>query len=305
MRTGSERRGLACRRFLGRSRGDREFRGDPYRGCGVDCVFCDARRTHEFLGCSPRSDFGRVVFAKREAPEVLARELARKVGKGERIRLGVVSDPWQPAEREERVTRRCLEVLAERGGVRLHAETRSDLLLRDLDVLGKIAAAGEVSIGVGIATPDPFLARRLEPGAPAPGRRMEVVRRLGSAGIAAGVELSPVAPGVNDTLGALAGVAERAARAGAAWLRVRPLELPPGARETFLGWLRRERPELVRRYHARYGAGGKAPGDYAGRLAAMAEAVRAEHGLAAAPAADAPPALAGQLALPFGAARFR
>ena len=290
---------IGCRRLLRGASGRPPWRLDPYRGCALACVYCEARRGHEYLGLNPGRDFERRIFVKRNAPEVLEKEALRRLRPGDLVLLGTVSDPWQPAEKTEEVTRRGLTVLAACPGIRVRAVTKSELVLRDLDIFSDLAAEGRAAVEISLETLSGPLAMSLSPGAPPPARRLAVLSRLHRAGVPAGVMLAPILPGVNDTLGELERLVTEVATAGAAWLSCRVLELPPGSRPAFFTWLRRKRPDLLRRYRDRYGRNGTPPADYRERVLDMVSSLRVVHGLAGGPPGEEGSPGSVQLDLPF------
>ena len=170
---------------------------NPYRGCEHGCIYCYARPTHAWLGLSPGLDFESRIFAKPDAPRLLVRELAAPGYCPETIALGTATDPYQPAERAHRITRGVLEVLLEaRHPVGI--TTKSDLVLRDLDILAEMAAQNLVLVAVSLPTLDPILARLLDPRAPRPEKRLAAMRQLSDAGVPVMVNVSPIIPGLTD-----------------------------------------------------------------------------------------------------------
>ena len=195
---------------------------NPYRGCEHGCIYCYARPTHAWLGLSPGLDFESRIFAKPDAPRLLVRELAAPGYRPDTIALGTATDPYQPAERAHRITRGVLEVLAEaRHPVGI--TTKSDLVLRDLDILAEMATQNLVLVAVSLPTLDPGLARLLDPRAPRPEKRLAAMRRLSDAGVPVMVNVSPIIPGLTDheIEAILAGArAHGASRIGHALLRL-------------------------------------------------------------------------------------
>jgi DNA repair photolyase len=170
---------------------------NPYRGCEHGCVYCFARPNHAYVGLSPGLDFETKLFRKVDAGPLLARELSAPGYSPATIALGTATDPYQPIEREHRVTRAVLEVLA-RFRHPVGIVTKSNLVLRDLDLLTDLARDGLVKVAVSVTTLDPVLARRLEPRAPHPERRLDAIGRLSAAGIPVMVIAAPVIPSLND-----------------------------------------------------------------------------------------------------------
>ena len=171
---------------------------NPYRGCAMGCRYCYATYTHEFMGITTPEAFHSLVYVKVGAEEETAQRLAAVVRRGERIALGTATDPYQPGEAQSRVTRRFLEMVARHRGVRLGITTKGALVLRDLDLLQRIAARSDVSVHVSLMSPRADLLRRLEPWAPAPEVRLEMMRRLIEAGVETWLGLAPILPAITD-----------------------------------------------------------------------------------------------------------
>src|SRR2546425_901658 len=170
---------------------------NPYRGCEHGCIYCYARPSHAYLGLSPGLDFASKLFAKPEAPKLLERELSAASYVPRTIAIGTNTDPYQPIEREHQVMRRILEVL-DRYGHPVGIVTKSALVLRDLDLLARLAQRNLVKVALSVTTLDPKLARVMEPRAAAPSRRLEALRQLTAAGIPTSVMVAPVIPALND-----------------------------------------------------------------------------------------------------------
>ncbi len=212
---------------------------NPYRGCEHGCVYCFARPTHAYLGLSPGLDFETRIVSKPDAPDVLKRELRRPGYRCQTIALGANTDPYQPAERRLGITRGILEVLSEhRHPVAI--VTKSDLVLRDLDLLAPMASLRLASVMISVTTLDRTLARRMEPRAPTPGRRLEAMRSLGQAGVPVGVLSSPMILGLNDH--ELERILEAAASAGAVAAGYVLLRLPLEIKQLFTEWLETHYP---------------------------------------------------------------
>ncbi|MGH8754584.1 MAG: PA0069 family radical SAM protein [Burkholderiales bacterium] len=207
---------------------------NPYRGCEHGCVYCYARPTHAYLNLSPGLDFETKLFAKVNAAELLREELAQPGYRCEVIALGANTDPYQPIEREYRITRQILEVLAECEHP-LGIATKSSMVERDLDLLAPMARKNLASVFVSITTLDHELARRLEPRATAPQRRMQTIKRLSEAGVPCGVLVAPVIPFLTDS--AVEKVLEAAREAGASMAGYVLLRLPYEVKDLFKAWL--------------------------------------------------------------------
>ena len=207
---------------------------NPYQGCEHGCVYCYARPTHAYLDLSPGLDFETKLFAKPNAAELLRAELAKPGYRCEPIALGANTDPYQPIEREWKITRAVIEVLAQYDHP-LTITTKGALIERDLDLLAPMAEKGLVRVFISIAMLDRELARKLDPRAAAPHRRLQIVKALSAAGVPVGVNVAPVIPQLTDR--ELEAILEAAANAGAthaAWTMLRlPLEVAP----LFRDWL--------------------------------------------------------------------
>jgi DNA repair photolyase len=281
-----------------------EWTINPYRGCEFGCTYCYARYTHEYLGLEGWFDFEKTIYVKSQAARRLEEEARRGRLRGRSIAIGTATDPYQPAERRFGVTRAILEVLARQEGVRLSITTKSDLVGRDLDLLRAIHSHSRLHVNFSITTLWPPLARRLEPLAPAPLKRLMALRRLADAGIECGVFLMPILPGLTDDDANLASVAAAAAECGARFLIGQALFLRPSARRVFLPFLESERPPLAAAYRRAFAGGSRLSPAYRERLSARLDRLRRRFGLAAGPAADPAPhraACGGAVAATAGA----
>ena len=217
---------------------------NPYRGCEHGCIYCYARPSHAYLGFSPGLDFETRLVFKPDAATLLRAELAKPGYTCAPVALGSNTDPYQPVERNLGITRAILEVLAECGHP-VMIVTKSARVERDIDILGPMAHANRCSVGVSITTFDRTLARRMEPRASAPHRRLETVRRLTAAGIPTGVLASPMIPFVNDS--ELEIILERAREAGALGASYTMLRLPLEIADLFREWLAEHYPDRAER----------------------------------------------------------
>lgn len=216
---------------------------NPYRGCEHGCTYCYARPSHAYLGLSPGLDFETRLFAKFDAPELLERELRSRSYQCRVIALGTNTDCYQPIEREHRITRRVLEVLAAFGHP-LMITTKSALVTRDIDILAPMAERNLVKVCLSVTTLDPALSRTLEPRASAPHRRLAAIRDLSRAGIPVCVLASPMIPALNDMeLEAILAASREAGAVSAAYMLVR---LPHEVKELMADWLETHRPDRAR-----------------------------------------------------------
>ncbi len=213
---------------------------NPYRGCEHGCIYCYARPTHEYLGLSAGLEFESRIFVKTRAPALLRQELMRKRWQGHPLAFSGVTDCYQPVERTLKLTRQCIEVLAEFSNP-LSIVTKSHLVTRDIDLLAPMAQRGLALVLVSVTTLDPGLARRMEPRAAAPQRRLEAIARLAAAGIPVGVMAAPVVPGLTDH--ELPDILSAARTAGARWAGYVPLRLPFGVKDLFEQWVHEHFPE--------------------------------------------------------------
>jgi len=212
---------------------------NPYRGCEHGCVYCYARPTHEYLGLSAGLDFETRILVKEDAPELLRRELESPSWRPQLLALSGVTDPYQPVERRLRLTRRCLEVLAEfRNPTTI--VTKNHLVTRDADLLAELARHRAAAVMVSVTTLDPELARSMEPRASTPARRLAAVAALGAAGVPAGIMMGPVIPGLTEH--EIPAILAAAAKAGARFAGHIMLRLPFGVKDLFDRWLERHAP---------------------------------------------------------------
>jgi DNA repair photolyase len=212
---------------------------NPYKGCEHGCIYCFARPTHAYLGLSPGSDFESRIFAKPNAAELLARELRAPGYVPKVIAMGTNTDPYQPIERQLKITRRILEVLRDFNHP-VGIVTKSALILRDLDILAPMAEQGLARAAISITTLDRKLARAMEPRAATPGRRLDAIREITRAGVPAAVMFAPVIPALNDE--ELENVLGQAAEAGATSAGYVLLRLPLEIKDLFREWLETREP---------------------------------------------------------------
>jgi len=217
---------------------------NPYKGCEHGCIYCFARPTHAYLGHSPGLDFESRLYWKPDAPALLEAELRAPNYRAATLALGANTDAYQPVERERKLTRRILEVLADyRHPVGI--VTKSNLVLRDLDILGAMAERGLVRVAVSVTTLDRRLARRMEPRAPTPARRLDAIRELAAAGVPVTVLNAPIVPALNDH--EIEAILEAAAAAGAGAAGYVLLRLPLEIADLFQAWLAAHYPDRAKR----------------------------------------------------------
>jgi DNA repair photolyase len=224
---------------------------NPYRGCEFACKYCYARYTHEFMELRVGVDFEQKIFVKQHAADLLRHEL-RQVKAGEEIAIGTATDPYQPAERRFELTRAILEELARHHGLEIGIVTKSNLVVRDIDVFQQIAKTNRLFVNLTITTLKVDLARILEPRAPRPDLRLEAMQKLNQAGIDAGVICAPVLPGITDSPRDLENLVRATAKAGGKYIFANSLFLKPCSAAVFLPFLEKEFPQLVENYRRRY-----------------------------------------------------
>lgn len=216
---------------------------NPYRGCEHGCVYCFARPTHAYMGLSPGLDFESRLFVKEGAAALLERELAAEGYQPKTIAIGTNTDPYQPIERQHRVMRSILEVLA-RTNHPVGIVTKSAAVLRDLDILAPMAAKGLAKVALSVTTLDGGLARSMEPRASSPERRIEAIRQLAAAGVPTTVMVAPIIPAINDA--EIEKILERAHEAGAREAGYVMLRLPLEVEDVFGEWLLARFPDRYR-----------------------------------------------------------
>jgi DNA repair photolyase len=229
------------------------------------------------------SEFETKIYVKQDAGPLAERDLSHERIWGEHIAIGTATDPYQPAEKEFGATRSILERMAEREGLSLSITTKSNQVLRDVELLQRIAAKSELSVNLSVTTLRTRLARMIEPRAPRPDLRLEAVKKLREAGISAGVLAMPILPGLTDSEKDLDALAKAVSESGAQWFAARVLFLMPPSLRQFVPFLEDKFPKLVKRYKAWYGRYGDAPEDYRQEIAERVRALRRKYGLGTRP----------------------
>lgn len=245
---------------------------NPYRGCEFGCRYCYARYTHEFLELRDPEEFERKIFFKQNAAWLLARDLKR-LKPGTQISIGSATDPYQPLERHQRVTRSLLEVFARHAGFRLGIITKSTLVARDIDLLQQIAQSNALTVHLTVTTVNTRLARILEPRAPRPDLRLRTLARLRQAGLRAGVMCSPLMPGITDSRSSIDAVAKAAAAADASFLYAGALFLKPCSLPVFFKFVGENFPEQLDAYRRRYGASAFVSSEYRKRVGDLVQSI--------------------------------
>lgn len=282
-RAGVAYRELRTRSLLNRCTSERmpfEWTVNPYRGCAMGCRYCYATYTHEFLGLEPPEAFHSSVFVKTGGETETAQRLLAVRRRGEQIALGTATDPYQPGESDFKVTRRFLELVATQRGIRLSITTKGAVILRDLRLLRRIHERSSLSIHVSLISPHAELLRRIEPLAPPPEVRLEVMRQLAEAGLDVSLSLAPVLPALTDSEQDLDLLLERVRAAGVRAFSHVLLFLRSPTREKYLRWLGSAFPRYLPAYQAAYATRVYLGGAYRRRLDALLERLRERHGLA-------------------------
>src|ERR1700674_404852 len=263
-----------------------EWTINPYRGCEFACKYCYARYTHEYMELDG-SEFEKKIYVKKDAAPLLANDISRRYSytsersggeRADHIAIGTATDPYQPAEREYGVTRACLEELAKREGLSISIITKSNQIVRDIEVLQRIASRSDLAIDITITTLRPRLARLLEPRAPRPDLRVAAVKQLREAGLAVGVSASPLIPGITDHDGDLEAVAAAGREAGAQWFFSGVLFLMPSSAKQFLPFVREKFPRLAKQYEQWYAKNGYAPEEYRRKASERVAQIREKYG---------------------------
>jgi DNA repair photolyase len=269
---------------------------NPYRGCEFACRYCYARYTHEYMELTGE-DFERKIFVKGDTGPLAARDLLTRGKSGEHIAIGTATDPYQPAERQFGATRAVLEQMARLEGLSVSITTKSNLVLRDLDLLLRIAERSSISVNITVTTLRARLARLLEPRAPRPDLRLAALRSLRDAGLPAGVNLIPILPGLTDEEKDLDALARAAREAGANWLAAGVLFLMPPSRTQFMPFLEKKFPKLASRYRQWYSHAAYAPEQYQREISERVATLRKKYGLISRPSEPRPRRASSQLAL--------
>jgi len=221
---------------------------NPYRGCEHGCIYCFARPTHAYLGLSAGLDFETKLVARPNAADLLRSELRAKGYRVATMALGTNTDPYQPIEQGQQVTRACLEVLSAFNHP-VAVVTKGAMIERDIDILAPMAAKGLLRVGISVTTLDPDLSRRMEPRAPTPTRRLATIRRLSDAGIPVRIIVAPVVPGLTDhEVEALLAAGAEAGADAASWIMLR---LPREVSELWQQWLAKHEPGRAAKVMAR------------------------------------------------------
>ncbi|WP_336322049.1 Rv2578c family radical SAM protein [Streptomyces lavendofoliae] len=265
-------------RVPGASRMPFEWTVNPYRGCTHACVYCFARRTHSYLDLDTGLGFDSQIVVKTNAPELLRKQLSSPRWQGAHIAMGTNVDCYQRAEGRYELMPGIIAALRDHANP-FSILTKGTLILRDLDLLLQAARVTDVGVSVSVGFTDRELWRTVEPGTPAPERRLDVVRTLTDHGIGCGVLMAPVIPFLGDHPDQLRATVRAIAASGATSVTPLVLHLRPGAREWFTQWLDRHHPHLVRRYERLYAEGAYAPKWYQRRITRQVHELADEFGI--------------------------
>jgi DNA repair photolyase len=251
---------------------------NPYRGCQHSCVYCFARSSHNYLELDAGHDFDSKVIVKVNAPQLLRAKLASPGWAGEHIAMGTNVDCYQRAEGRYQLMRGIIAALRDAANP-FSILTKGTLILRDLDLLQEAAQVTDVGLNVSAGFVDKDLWRAIEPGTPAPQRRLEACAALVDSGLECGVLMGPVVPYLSDSPAQLEAAVRQVAEAGAAHVTPIVLHLRPGTREWFLDWLREAHPLLLPRYAELYGRGAYAPRQYQERVIGQVRELARKYGV--------------------------
>ncbi len=270
----------------GESRMPFQWTINPYRGCGHGCVYCFARRTHTYLDLDSGHDFDSKIVVKVNAAELARRELSRASWRGEHVAMGTNVDCYQRAEGRYQLMPGIIGALAAARNP-FSILTKGTMILRDLDQIAGAAEVTDVGLNVSVGFIDKALSRLVEPGTPAPSRRLETCAAITARGLRCGVLMGPVLPFLSDSPAQLESAVRDIAAAGAASVTPIVLHLRPGAREWFQAWLGEHHPELAPAYRELYGDRAYAPRAYQQRIAAQVTELAQRYRLGAASPARA------------------
>jgi DNA repair photolyase len=259
---------------------------NPYRGCGHACVYCFARNTHSYLDLDTGLDFNSKIIVKVNAAELARKELAKPRWAGEHVAMGTNVDCYQRAEGRYQLMPGIIKALSDARNP-FSILTKGTLLLRDLDLIEEAAHATDVGLNLSVGFVDAELSAAVEPGTPAPQRRLDACAEITARGLRCGVLMGPVLPFLSDSPAQLEQTVSQIAQAGAASVSPIVLHLRPGAREWYLAWLAESHQELVGPYRELYGAGSYAPKYYQRRISAAVSELAARYGVGRARPSDA------------------
>src|SRR5271170_2888631 len=251
---------------------------NPYRGCQHSCIYCYARYSHTYLELDYGADFDTKVVVKVNAPELVRKKMVSPSWHGEHIAMGTNVDCYQRAEGRYQLMPGIIGALKDAANP-FSILTKGTLILRDIDLLAEAAEITDVGLNVSVGFIDKELWRSVEPGTPAPGRRLEACAALNERGLRCGVLMGPVIPFLSDSPAQLEAAVSQIAAAGATSVTPIVLHLRPGTRDWFFSWLQAQHPELVDSYLELYGRGAYAPKTYQARIAGQVRELAGKHGI--------------------------
>jgi DNA repair photolyase len=251
---------------------------NPYRGCQHSCIYCYARQSHSYLELDTGRDFDTKVVVKVNAPELARKKMASPAWQGEHIAMGTNVDCYQRAEGRYRLMPGIIGALKDAANP-FSILTKGTLILRDIDLLAEAAEITDVGLNVSVGFIDKELWRSVEPGTPAPVRRLEACATLNERGLRCGVLMGPVIPFLSDSPAQLDAAVSQIAATGATHVSPIVLHLRPGTREWFFRWLGAHHPGLVGRYLDLYGRSAYAPKSYQARIAGQVRELAEKHGI--------------------------
>ena len=276
---------------------------NPYRGCEFGCKYCYARYTHEYMGREDAGQFESEIFAKRKGDAVLEKDLLSAKLRDRPIAIGTATDPYQPAERRFKLTRAMLERLAEWRGLRISLTTKSNLVLRDLELWREIASRNEVHLNITLTTLSSELSGVLEPRAATPRRRLLALKALSRAGLSTGVLVMPVLPRITDGPAELEALVRSVKQQGAGYLAARVLFVTSSVEAVWVPFLRERFPELAPVYRDLYQAPQRGLKIYRRRISGLIRQLCDRYDLGTKPGSGGPfpePGLWRQTLLPLG-----
>jgi DNA repair photolyase len=251
---------------------------NPYRGCQHACSYCFARNSHTYLDLDAGADFDSKVVVKVNAPELVRKKMASRGWQGEHIAMGTNVDCYQRAEGRYQLMPGIISALKDAANP-FSILTKGTLILRDMELLAEAAEITDVGLNVSVGFVDKELWRSVEPGTPAPGRRLEACAALNERGLRCGVLMGPVIPFLSDSPAQLDEAVRQIAATGATHVMPIVLHLRPGTRDWFFSWLRAQHPELVDSYLELYGRGAYTPKTYQARIAGQVRELAEKHGI--------------------------
>ncbi len=255
---------------------------NPYRGCEFGCHYCYARYTHEYMEIDG-DEFASKIYVKENSGALADRDLSSEDIWGEHIAIGTATDPYQPAEKEFGATRAILEKMALREGLSLSITTKSNQVVRDIDLLQRISQRSSLSINMTVTTVRTRLARMLEPRAPRPDLRLAAITKLREAGISVGMNAMPILPGLTDHEHDLDALVRAARDAGAQWLAANVVFLMPASWKSMIRFLDKKFPKLARQYREWFNGYGNAPENYRKEITERVEHLRRKYGIRSRP----------------------